>query len=357
MYFERGATNDIERLTMTSLEGTVGECGEAYGEAFETRILGFCQQEVKPDKKRLSYAERCWVHIERDAPISAEFIKGMAAGSHLSLEHVTLLTLHEEIAHGGCTAFAASAEATLEGKAIIGQNWDFPPSIYPWVGLLRLELEGALNTLTYHMPGLWACAGINEAGLSLVWTSTGIFPPVLPEVGVPTYVVVAEILRHKSVRDAIRYIKGIKLAGAFNFFLGDASGSIAVVEAMPGYVSVDQSGPTMTRANHYANADMVRLARQDVSGGVEETYATVYRSERMAELIQQYQGEISPAVAKEILLDREGDWPWLHQYPAGVGKVELKAMTLDSLFAVCKDRVFFTCRGGREPGPWQEVTL
>jgi hypothetical protein len=32
-------------------------------------------------------------------------------------------------------------------------------------------------------------------------------------------------------------------------------------------------------------------------------------------------------------------------------------MTLDSLIAVCQERVLSTCRGGRKPGPWQHLTV
>lgn len=344
-------------LEVTEIRGTACECGEAYGEAFEPLMMGFCQQEVAPDETRLAYAKRCWFHIERDAPLSAEFIRGMAAASHLSLAHVVLLTLHEEVAHmAHCTAFAAAGKATLEGNTIVGQNWDWPPSIYPWVGFLRTICEESPNTLTYNMPGLWACAGINDAGLALMWTTTGLFPPVPPEVGVPTYVMVAEILRQKTVEAAVDYVNRVKRAGTFNFLLGDAQGSVAVIEAIPGYVAVERSEST-SRANHFFDDEIIDLTKQSVGDEVMETWATMYRSERIADLLRQHHGSITPEVARHMLLDRDGEWPWLHQYPAGAAAVSLKAMTLDSFFAVCEERTLITCRGGREPGPWQTLSI
>ena len=68
--------------------------------------------------------------------------------------------------------------------------------------------------------------------------------------------------------------------------------------------------------------------------------------------------KLSVAIARKILTDRSGDWPWLHQYPAGGDHAStLAGMTIDSLIAVSQDRVLHTCRGGRVPGSWQSVGL
>ncbi len=345
-------------LPVISIKGTVRQGGEAYGEELEVPLMGFCLQTVKPDKARLGYAARCWRYIEKDAPISAEFMQGIAAGAHLPLEYITLLSLQEEIAHmPHCTAFVATGAATVGGETINGQNWDFTSQYHPWASLLKLQLQGTLDTLTYQYPGLWACAGINEAGLSLVWTTTAANPPVAPEVGVPTYVLVAEVLRRRTVEEAIRYIQSVKLAGAFNFLLGDAEGSVAVVEALPELVWVDQSSQAMSRANHYVGEELIRLSLQDVSGSLKDTQATAFRAGRMAQLVRQHYGNISTGVARAILTDRTGPWPWLHQYPEGEEGRDAGMMSLDSFYAVSQDRAFHLCRGGYRPGPWQEEAL
>ena len=94
-------------LKTTEILGTVTSAGTEYGRRFETPMLGFCRLGVCPNKRRLNYARRCWQHIEKSAPVSASFMRGLARGSRLSLEHITLTTLHEEIYHQPhCTAFA-----------------------------------------------------------------------------------------------------------------------------------------------------------------------------------------------------------------------------------------------------------
>lgn len=130
-----------DRLALVELSGTPNACGEAYGAAFALPLMGFCRQEVTP----------------------------------------TLEIVHQP----HCTALAAAGTAT-HGTTIIAQNWDWAPQLYPWAGLLRLALRGSPRVVTYHYPGLWACAGINEHGLALMWTGGGYFPLVPPVVGLPT---------------------------------------------------------------------------------------------------------------------------------------------------------------------------
>ena len=346
-----------DKLALTTIDGTPRQCGEEYGRRFEKQIMGFCQQEVKPDKSRLRYAERCWKHIEQNARRSAQFLKGMAAGAHLSLPHVTLLTLHEEIYHmPHCTAFVATGEATRGGRTINGQNWDWATSLYDWPGLLRMRPKGGRETLTYHFPGLWACAGVNDAGLSLMWTGSGYFPQLKPRVGMPTYVLIAEILAKRTVDEAVDYLKSVRHAGAFIFFLGDARGDAAVVEGMPGPLAVERADRWATRANHYACDELVNCSKQNVPRHKKQT--TRPRAARLEELVRQADGNFTVAAARKILTDRDGDWPWLHQFPGGGEQaVTLAGMTVDSLIAESTDRVLHTCRGGREPGPWQSVSI
>lgn len=344
-----------DRLAVTEIRGTPRSAGRAYGEAFETLILGFCKMELRPDARKIAYAKKCWPHVQRHAPASAEMIRGIAEGAHLSLEHALLVTLHEEIYHEPhCTAFIAAGDATRDGKTIVAQNWDWNPQLYPWAGLLRLRVEGAPRAALYHYPGLWACAGVNEHGLSLMWTGGGYLPKVPPIVGVPTYVLIAEIMRRRSVEEATAYLAKVPIAGCFLFFLGDATGATAIVEGAAGRQVVDRAGPLMFRANHYTCPAIIACSNQqaNLKG---KNVTTGFRYDRMGQLTRKHRGWFSPALARKILTDRGPRHPWLHQFPKGT-EPELGGITVDSLFAVCEDRVLWTARGGRVPGPWQSLT-
>lgn len=348
---------NADTLPLTSFKGKPADCGEAYGEKFGNLILGFCKQELRPDRRRVNYAARCWELVLKHAPASATFMRGVARGSGLSIEHITLTSLHEEIYHEPhCTAFIATGDATRRRETIVAQNWDWLPQLYPWAGLLKLDMTDSPRTATYHYPGLWACAGINEHGLALMWTGGGYLPKVKPLVGLPTYVLIAEVLRRRSVDDAVRYIASVPLAGCFLFFLGDADGDTAVVEAAAGKHVVDRAGDVMLRANHYTCPDIVRCSRQrKLIKDPRKPFTTLFRAERMAAMTRELHGRIDRAAAQQILSDRTGPWPWLHQFPKP-SDPGLGGMTIDSLFAVCGKRELWAARGGREPGRWQRVS-
>lgn len=350
-------TNVQERLlALTEVSGSARDAGKQYGSAFEPEIMAFARDQVAPNKARLAYARKCWRHVERTSPTSAAFMRGMADGAHLSLDHVTLLSLHEEIVHQPhCTAFAATGSATRDGGTLVAMNWDWNANLYPWPGLLRLAVRGRPRVLTYHYPGLWAGAGMNEHGLAFMWTGSGYMPKVPPVVGVPTYVLIAELLWRRDVPEVLAYLRGVTLAGAFIFFLGDPSGRIAVVEGLPGRLIVDDSAAVLSRANHYACAEAITCSKQQAT--FPRTTSTGYRAARMAKLMKQHQGRLDVRRSRAVLLDRDGPGPWIHQFPFGKQAAALGGMTIDSLLADCRRRELHTCRGGRRPGPWQRVPV
>lgn len=342
-------------LPVTTLTGNLSTLGKAYGQRFATAMVGFARYQVTPTRQRLAYAKRCWKHIQRDAPQAARFMNAAAQGAHLSIEHVTLLALHEEIQHAPhCTAFVATGQATRAGRTLNAQNWDWNTGLYPWAGLLHQRLRGAPAIASYHYPGLWCGAGVNEAGMSLMWTGSGYMSRVPPVDGVPAYALIAEVLLRENVADALDYLRAARQAGCYVFFLADRTGNIAVVEAMPGRLVVDQSSPALSRANHYLDPGLCQASKQDMKQLTRKATSCV-RAQRMAQLVQQHHGKINLAVTKQVLADRHGPGPWIHQWPYGAKAFELANMTVDSLIADCNAGVLHAARGGRTIGPWTSL--
>jgi hypothetical protein len=323
----------------------------AYGEEFRHHLRGFLAYAIGPDIRKLRYARRCWEHLRRETPVSAQFIQGVAHASGLGLDRTVLLALHEELAHEipkptpHCTALVATGPATRGGQTIVAQNWDWTPAMYPWAGLVRFSIQGSPRVLTYHYPGLWNCCGINSHGLALMWTSAGVFPKVPPRVGVPTYAVIAEILRLATVSAALALVDRVRYAGPFMFFLGDAGGNTAVVEAIPGYKIVDRSGDALYRANYFLCPDMIRRSRQSEPRlGVDHD---ALRMQGMRRQIAQYRGRISVPVVKTML-----------SHPDVFSDNGTRMATLDRFVAVCQERALWTCRGGKpDNGPWWKIQV
>ena len=101
--------------------------------------------------------------------------------SHAGNPHeIHFVTVPEEFVHTKhCTAFAASRD----DRTVVAMNWDWSTHKYPWAGLLKLNMTGSPRMVTYHYPGLWAGAGVNEHGMALMWTGAGYYPPIAPAVG------------------------------------------------------------------------------------------------------------------------------------------------------------------------------
>jgi isopenicillin-N N-acyltransferase-like protein len=187
-------------------------------------------------------------YVESYSPETAEEAHGIADGSGLKYEEIMLLELHEErmffskfgrerLWHH-CKNFGATGNATVDGECYVGQNWDSSLENY-WDGampiLLKKKTKSGPNVLAYAYPGLSAAAGMNSAGVAISWNST---LRVELKVGVPTYVLVAEMLRQKSTGEVLEFIAKVPRAGCFKFTVGDRFGEVCVVEVTPSDLNV-----------------------------------------------------------------------------------------------------------------------
>jgi isopenicillin-N N-acyltransferase-like protein len=250
--------NDMEaplkpkfELKRFEFSGEPYERGYSYGEAcregisrflkesfYDAFTLGMTSEASK--EQMLLFAKRYTPYIEAYSPEIYEQMKGIADGSGKTLEEITLLFLHEESPILGekefmrhCTVIAATGAATIGGETYVSQNWDESYEDF-WEGdkplLLYERKKSGPDVLAWTYPGLLGAAGMNSEGLSITWTST---PRAPFEIGVPTYVIIAEILRRKSIDEALEAIIKAKRAGSFKLTIADGNSEIYVVEATP----------------------------------------------------------------------------------------------------------------------------
>lgn len=247
--------------------GSPKTAGAAYGLCYYREAAGFFSQEYAQHRVSSAYAKACWRAMQRYTPRAAEFTRGMASESLLTKEqHVWMLLHEEELYHRKflqrlphCSAAAIAGNSRV--GAVIGQNWDWSTAYYPWLSFNRFNLAKSPRVLALSFPGLPICAGINSAGLSLMWTGAGYYPPLRPVSGVPTYALTFELLLKRSVPEALEWLKKVPNAGAFIFFLADRQGKVALIEGTPGKV-FSWSGAHAHRANVYELPEACRASRQ-----------------------------------------------------------------------------------------------
>jgi predicted choloylglycine hydrolase len=334
-------------LGLVEVNGSIAECGRTYGRLYANLIYAFLSQETKPNASRIELAQKCLPFIKQYTPTSFKFLEGMQQGSGLSLEELTILSLHEEIYHekkgeadGHCTAFLVSSRNSPENKSLVAQNWDWSPAHFPWASLLKIQSTESAHTLTLNYPGLWSGCGINSEGLAHMWTGSGYFPTVLAEPGVPSYLLISELLTKSSVPEAVAFLKSTPNAGAFIFLLADKDGNTAVVEALPGgNIAVDLN-PLNCRSNQYDLPEMVAASTQEI----DPLHSIALRKAQAIKFL----ADNNKGPTLQAIKDTLGEPPIYRQE-------RYERSTEDSLIADCSKRTLWTRRGGLIPGSWIET--
>jgi isopenicillin-N N-acyltransferase-like protein len=260
---------------LTVISGKPRERGRRYGRHFKDAIHAFLNKEIhqaflmKPSTREemLRYAGQCLKVIKSYSSPILDELEGMAEGTGLKLEEVVLITLHEEFYHQGklpavdhCTALAAGPPDTRDGSTYVGQNWDWFERLYGRSSVLLWKRPEGPSVLAYSYPGLWIGAGLNSSGIGLVWTSTPSLGISGPRVGIPSYVLIAQLLYQDSLKAALEEARRARQAGWFTFVLADGKGQLVNVEGSPKELVIEQSRGHLARV-YYGTRQMTRTPK------------------------------------------------------------------------------------------------
>lgn len=244
-----------------------------------------------------------------DAEILGE-IEGIAEGAGLRLGEVLAINARSEILFGlgdltlpECTAFYAGPPATENGHVLLGQNWD-------WFTLSRgaivLEIDQGPDRPAFVMApeaGLVGKMGFNEDGIGVALNA--LFSSLdRGEREVPVHVILRAILNSRTIEAALAAIVRARRAASAAFTIASASGPGLAVEVGPGGVEtvnlVKPVDGVLGHANHFTE----RIEFEDV--GVRDYPGSKSRLAMIEALFGARRGEISVAVAEEVLRNREG---------------------------------------------------
>jgi len=266
----------VAEHTLTVISGTPRERGLQYGRQFKDAIRSFLENEIyrgyvgrpNPRERMLRYAGECGKAIGEYSPTILEEMEGMAEGAELALEELVLVTNHEELWHEGlvpasdhCTVFGAAPPDTQDDATFVCQTWDWMESVYGLSTMLHWKRPEGPSVLAYAYPGLWTGAGLNSAGIALCW-HTGSGGGESPRVGIPAYVLIAQMLYQETLKGALDEARRATHAGWFTFLLGDAHGKLATVRGYPGKLKIDDDVRTnggQLRAKGKSRVDLARL--------------------------------------------------------------------------------------------------
>lgn len=259
------------------IEGAPAERGRAYGKRFREEIRRFLEREIraafagKPAsaEEMLGYASACGKVVRGECPMIAEELQGIADGAGLTFEEIVLINLHEELYHrtelpklGHCTAVAVGPQDTGDGRAYVGQTWDWMESVAGESRILEWRRADGASVLAYGFPGMPMGAGVNSEGIALCWTSAGLGEKdQSPRAGIPSYVLIAHLLAQKDLDGVIREARKNRHAGWFTFVMADGSGRLVNIEGSPRDVFIEEAPGRLARVG-YGSAEAARVLRE-----------------------------------------------------------------------------------------------
>jgi isopenicillin-N N-acyltransferase-like protein len=237
-----------------------------------------------------------------------------------------------------CTAIAAGPPDTSDGNTYVGQTWDWMESVYGLSSMLHWKRPEGPSLLAYAYPGLWTGAGLNSKGLALTWTSGSGRGIAGPRAGIPSYILIAQILYQDSLQAAIEEARRARHAGWFTFVLADGEGRLANIEGTPEELAVE------TGRGHLARVDFGSRGITKTPGG--EEVKVHARCRRMAALLEERRGKLDPATLRGFFGDHgAADEP--------ATRVCNHANTLDAMLFNTSRREAQVARGPACEGSWQ----
>lgn len=346
--------------TLTVLSGKPRERGRQYGEKFKESIHAFLDKEIykvcAPHASRealLRYAGQCGKAIRGYSALVTEELEGIAEGSGLKWEEAVLITLHEEVAgHKGgelppvqhCTAIAAGPPDTRDGNTYVGQNWDWMASVYGLSSMLLWKRPEGPSLLAYSYPGLWVGAGLNSAGVALCWTWGDGLKIKGPRVGIPAYVLIAQMLYQDTLAGALAELRRATHAGWFAFVLADAKGRIVAADGTPEKLAVQDLRGHTARASY---------ACRDILGGAEGEPLKLHpQCQRMFDLLGGSKGQLDRGALQGFFGDHKSTVCKHPQFKGG-GGVDSGGFTVDSMLFNCTTREAHVSRGPGCSGRWK----
>ncbi len=205
----------------------------------------------------------------------------------------------------GCTTWATTGSATVDGHPILVKNRDYRLEQLPLQIVVRAEPEPGypyLYVSSAGSPGVFS-AGINQAGLAIA--DTHVYSSDLGP-GLPDYALMMHILEvHDSVSSAIDYLRVVPRLGRNNLILADADGHLALFESGSSrYGLFEVSDGMLVNTNHFVSPEMrdcyVEIDPPEARG------RTFRRYEEVTARLSAAHGQIDVPFAQQLMATHNG---------------------------------------------------
>ncbi|MEC0283019.1 C45 family peptidase [Terribacillus saccharophilus] len=194
------------------------------------------------------------------APHLLDELQGLADGLGLSLQAAAALYSGYNLPRPqalGCSAYVDQFQYV--------RNYDFSPSLYDHC-LSFIAPEEVFGSIGYNLQLIGRHDGVNEKGLAigLHFVSNSGY-----QKGLSAWSVLRIALDTcETTQQVINLFKELPHAACYNFSVGDAQGSHAVIEVAPEKLCVRSSTAGLNCVNHFQHGELEAFNRQDMTSSV-----------------------------------------------------------------------------------------
>ncbi|MBC8134758.1 MAG: peptidase C45 [Fibrella sp.] len=366
-------------LPIIHLTGDASRQGETHGRVLKDRIAHnlalyfhrFEREIFLPRGDVLALADRYAESITAQNPDYFAQMQGVAAGSGFSLGEIVALNIRYEILYyrfgkmalaaegstpepspDGCTAFALLPEITEPGHLLMGQNWDWIPDVQG--AIVHTTDSDGFETLGFTEAGIVGTKiGLNTAGIGLAINGMTTVDDDMERMAKPFHVRCYEILRSRTLADAVTVITGEGRSCSTNFLLAQTPSAVANVEAAPDVINVLAcTDGCLTHANHFVAPDVLGV-KETPSERIGYSYA---RERRLRELLLAAQ-PLSVEKIQTALRDTENEPFGICRHRDLTQPETEHYTTVSSVIMDLHTRTIHLTDGTPDESPYQTVSL
>lgn len=317
-------------LPFVHLSGSPFDQGRQHGLALGDRILEnlevyydrFAREGKLGPAEVRSRAEHFLTTLDGLPYLDA--MRGAAEGADIDLIDIAVLNARYELLYyqygvcgisqpDGCTSFAVLPAASANGHLVLGQNWDWVPEVQG--ALVHTQEPDGLETLAYTEAGIiGGKIGLNSAGVGLTINGLLSTSDDWARIAAPFHARCYDVLRQRTLPDAVRVITQGERACSTNFLLAQTPDHAVDLEAAPHSVGHwFAESHVLAHSNHFIEPHALAVEEPET----ERRPHTYWRLSRIRELIAS-RAPVSVGDLELILRDHDNhpDGICRHENPA-----------------------------------------
>ena len=287
-----------ELLPLVLAAGTHAEVGAQIGSASASAVL---RSAAAMSTAQIEAARPYREVTERELPWLVEELDAVADGAGADRLAVFAAGI-EELDTGGegegaCSDMVARPPASVDGHLWVAHNNDLSPEVEPDIVATEWRVPGDPVVFTIGI-GPWISVGFNSAGLALTGNEVS---PNDNRIGIPRLLHVRDILRRRTLDEAVEAALNPHRASSYNTILSHRDGGVVNVEGSATEAELIRpgAGGTLAHTNHYVSAKMLPF-----EGDPEYAAGSAVRYRRALEWLAP--GQITEHVLRRALQDHTG---------------------------------------------------